>query len=790
MFTGYSLTNTGSAVMAMRQITLPTGYHSPIYADSNLLDFLFVFSKGGQVTSYCLINGYTVTGALMSNIKAAYVNYFDYTTGAYNKGSRIPMMVRIGGGILPSESHSATAIGIFFDDNVDASTFYTSTGKSWAIGCSTSTCSYFPNKGLSNTRMDSWLTARSFQVYNLPPIQNEFNILVPVTPDATNRNPPMILTIAFFSQNYTVGGVTGLLQTLSVYRIFGPITTGSVSGPITTINGLARNNGPPTDSELSSSNSVTNGGFSVSLNTTNMFSNPTNNTFTYGNTDSSVTFGQTYGAGYTITSFYYNIFASSTLMWDQPPANTATTCTLFGYVYNEIQSPGSNAYKNGQWMYVGFCPIDSLFNLQSSAANIDFLNPQYPSYLTTNFDLRSLLTYGYSNQAGYLRAYRRETNGISTLIRNCTTAKLQTYNPSSSGKQRSTFTLTIPAITMGTNAGHAGYSFFRILFAIPGSTVGSSGLAMQTTCDTSLTTVSCTVTSATSANVYITITYTGTSTTTITYMQINLYATASSTFGVAAAYTVTIYLPQYDNTAADWAPFGTNTGSYIATYCQCQSSFTVGITGYGTTMNLNSLAFNSLMQTTRSKFSFTFGASSYRDAFFSTSSWKFNFGLLTTPNSPTYNARSNFRCMIYEGPNSTSLSLSSSWQTLTLTSFTTVILSPKAEIANPSSIYYSMTCYGGAVPDGTNTTAVTGTWQDANIAVQTATGVTFASAGLSVAPVGTAQFALNNKRFSTSGFKSLYSFQVNCTTALTASAVFYFDFHMALSPYLDNEGAV
>jgi len=89
--------------MAMRQITLPSGYHSPIYADSNLLDFLFIFRHNTDVISYCLVNGYTVTGARMQNIKAAYVNYYDNSgTGDYNKGVRIPMMVRIGGGVLPA----------------------------------------------------------------------------------------------------------------------------------------------------------------------------------------------------------------------------------------------------------------------------------------------------------------------------------------------------------------------------------------------------------------------------------------------------------------------------------------------------------------------------------------------------------------------------------------------------------------------------------------------------------------------------------------------------------------
>ena len=211
MFTGYSLSNKGTSLMSMRQVVLPTGYHSSLYADTNLLDFLFIFRQGTSIISYCLINGYTMSGSKMSNIKAAYVNYYDASTSPYpyNKGVRIPMMVRIGGGVLPAESAGATAIGIFFDDNVDASTFYTSTGSSWAVGCSTGTCNYYPNKGLSNLRTDNWILNRQVAVFNLPPIQNEFNILVPVTPDTVytsnaNRTPPKYLTIAFFTQNYTV----------------------------------------------------------------------------------------------------------------------------------------------------------------------------------------------------------------------------------------------------------------------------------------------------------------------------------------------------------------------------------------------------------------------------------------------------------------------------------------------------------------------------------------------------------------------------------------------------------
>ena len=85
---------------------------------------------------------------------------------------------------------------------------------------------------------------------------------------------------------------------------------------------------------MSSSNFVSYGSFSQYLNTTNMYSNINNNTFVAGNTDNVNSFGSAYGGGYTITSFFYNIFASSTLSWSSPPANTATTCTVFGYVYN------------------------------------------------------------------------------------------------------------------------------------------------------------------------------------------------------------------------------------------------------------------------------------------------------------------------------------------------------------------------------------------------------------------------------------------------------------------------
>lgn len=171
MFTGYGTSNKGSSVMAMRKVTFPSGYHSSIYADNTLLDFLFVFRHSTSLAGISLVNGYTVSGKKMNNIKASYVNYY-HDGSNYNKGKKLPMMIRIGGGVLPNEALSATVMAVFFDDNVKADTFYTTTGQSYDIGCSTNSCKYYQNQGISIPRNDIWQTNRGIFFYNIPPIQN------------------------------------------------------------------------------------------------------------------------------------------------------------------------------------------------------------------------------------------------------------------------------------------------------------------------------------------------------------------------------------------------------------------------------------------------------------------------------------------------------------------------------------------------------------------------------------------------------------------------------------------
>ena len=156
---------------------------------------------------------------------------------------------------------------------------------------------------------DIWHTNRRVEFYDLPPIQDEFNLLVPVTPSENrfaSQPLPDTLTVAFFSQNHSIGDASGLLKTLSVFRLFGTAVTSSISGSISVINNLyLRTSGP--DSYFSYYYSYISGSVNFYLNTSNILENPPNNTFRYGyNRDTS--FGSSFGAGVTITSFYYNIF--------------------------------------------------------------------------------------------------------------------------------------------------------------------------------------------------------------------------------------------------------------------------------------------------------------------------------------------------------------------------------------------------------------------------------------------------------------------------------------------------
>ena len=140
-------------------------------------------------------------------------------------------------------------------------------------------------------------------------------------------------------------------------------------------------------------------------------------------------------------------------------------------------------------------------------------------------------------------------------------------------------------------------------------------------------------------------------------------------------------------------------------------------------MVFENLNFQSTMQSARSYLSLDFGASSYRETFFVTSNYLFNFGWLTNP-ATAYNTRGDFRCLIYENSlngTSTTATLSRAWNTLELSNLATVKLNPKSEISTPNSIKYTMKCFGTGVPISGITTNMSLVWRDTPDNVQIAT---------------------------------------------------------------------
>ena len=152
--------------------------------------------------------------------------------------------------------------------------------------------------------------------------------------------------------------------------------------------------------------------------------------------------------------------------------------------------------------------------MYNADANIHFKNPQYPNAFTYGFQLRSMLSYAISEPNGKILAYKHDTNSISSYIRSCTTAKLHPYNPSSSGKQRATFTVSTPQIRMSESS-YDGYKLFKVVIALPGT---ATSITMQNECYLSDPDLSCTASGNTNS-VTVTITFTGTGVMTVTYFE-------------------------------------------------------------------------------------------------------------------------------------------------------------------------------------------------------------------------------------------------------------------------------
>lgn len=399
--------------------------------------------------------------------------------------------------------------------------------------------------------------------------------------------------------------------------------------------------------------------------------------------------------------------------------------------------------------------------------------------------MATILTYGVSDPSGQLIHYLHEQTSMPTFVRTCSTSKLHPYNPSnpSDGKQRATFTFSIPQIRLSPASKLDGYSNFQVILTLPASTTNTEMLSV---CEAITSGLSCTATwSAMTVTLTIVVSYTGSSTISLTYFELNLYAlTSGSSLGLLGDYTVVVNLPQYNSVKN--ILFGTLYNSLIK-LCTCTSSFRIGSTASQKRMTMTLPVLKSTQRSAKSSFYINFASYDSREAFFKdTSYFQFGFGFLTDPAQNDKNTRNNFRCMVYEN-NTGTLTLSSKFKSLDLSSFSQVKLYSKKTIEDPRLFSFALGCFGSAVPSLSNTTSLSLSWIDGTNTVQSATSLAAASY---TSAASTLTASLSTKRFNTEGMKAFYSFSITSGQALTEKTRFYFNFHFGLNSKLDNQGYI
>ncbi len=170
-------------------------------------------------------------------------------------------------------------------------------------------------------------------VENLPSLETEFNILLPVY--IKPNTVPESVTLVFFDRTRTVDGVTSLLNPIKAYRLSGAVVAGAIAGAITKFNSLAVQTPATALTADFTANWVLQGGdvFSYGLDTVSISPTATSNTFTAGasNSITGYTAGTPFGAGLTISFFRYSVFGVGSLTLASGSSNI--DCPYFKYLY-------------------------------------------------------------------------------------------------------------------------------------------------------------------------------------------------------------------------------------------------------------------------------------------------------------------------------------------------------------------------------------------------------------------------------------------------------------------------
>lgn len=148
-----------------------------------------------------------------------------------------------------------------------------------------------------------------------------------------------------------------------------------------------------------------------------------------------------FGAGLTITSFFFNVFESSSGRFVNVPTSNPK-CTRFSYVFKDITSSAELLHRSGQRLYTMFCPVDSVFDISSSNADVLLTAPKYPSLFVKRLPLEPIFALAFSSSEGSLIAFKQQRQSLPETTGQNPCESEQTLNavhPNAAGQQRVQF---------------------------------------------------------------------------------------------------------------------------------------------------------------------------------------------------------------------------------------------------------------------------------------------------------------------------------------------------------------
>ncbi|EAS06152.2 hypothetical protein TTHERM_00670760 (macronuclear) [Tetrahymena thermophila SB210] len=416
---------------SLQNVQFPSTFRtSQFLADDRVLDFLltFMYQQSSTQTnllsnSQMLFHGYTISSSYVDSsnpYEASFSNV--YSKGAdYNKGYKIPTLLRLYGQLTTTQIGVATVTGLkiaiipdravqkFFTVNQ----FYVTPGQSPNEGCGGTTqfCYSYEDGGSQkiSSPPDNW-SLNPFVVLDLSSVT--INLSQAIALALKSQKQPKTINIAVFQFQ-----PNGLIEVVNTFRLFGAslglsnfLTNqrfyNQVVGTITSANSWDQTSNYSENSGQMSSlyqiSSLSSIGPSKTATSFLILSQHTDSgNLVNRNNQASLL----YGSGFTICSFQNDLIGTSQITAFPGSSSVSKCIQKFRYKTYLMDIP----YYN----YITFCPFDSSsYTDGATGLGVTFQSFNFPNQWGVGYPLQNKFAYSWSNNNGQIIAMMQETQKV------------------------------------------------------------------------------------------------------------------------------------------------------------------------------------------------------------------------------------------------------------------------------------------------------------------------------------------------------------------------------------------